>query len=127
MDNGHAGEGNGVVQAAPEDSMEYNILMTYAKRRRPFDECLHHQDSDAHEKSPKEEPTIPKRRKRKFRLKLPSCIRPKTKDTDSFWNDEDGPMPACMAYPVPSSIQGLLVNWTLIVVPCLGCDLQWVK
>ncbi|KAL2103095.1 hypothetical protein ACEWY4_002263 [Coilia grayii] len=123
MENGHAGDANGIAPSAgEEESMEFRILMAYAKRRRPSDKRLQPQSGVATPTAPPTDdsqkslpstapptddsqkssasPTPPKKKKRGLK-KVFSCIFPKTKEPDVApqGSDDDMPQPASLDPP----------------------------
>ncbi|XP_077090991.1 uncharacterized protein LOC143742165 [Siphateles boraxobius] len=71
---------NGDVQIPAEDSLEFRLLMSYARKRRPMDTSLQ-QNIPERELSEKLCKTKRTHKKKKFRLSfITKCIKPKTDD-----------------------------------------------
>ncbi|XP_039523756.1 apoptosis facilitator Bcl-2-like protein 14 [Pimephales promelas] len=72
-------QSNGDVQIPAVDSLEFRLLMSYARKRRPMDTSL---QQDILEKEPSEKRSSKTHKKKKLRLSfITKCIKPKTDDT----------------------------------------------
>ncbi|XP_062373716.1 apoptosis facilitator Bcl-2-like protein 14 [Sardina pilchardus] len=132
MANGHTGEGNGVEPGVPEASMEFHILMAYAKRRRPSDKRLRSQPSITTPASTTEanhdsQNTPPKKKKKKWYHKLP-CLRPMIEDPDpqSDQSDDDESRPQFAMIEAESESDKVAGKLTQIstTVPFLDGELE---
>lgn len=71
---------NGDVQIPAENSLEFRLLMSYTRKRRPMDTSL---QQDIPEREPSEKLKAKRmHKKKKLRLSfIMKCIKPKTDDT----------------------------------------------